>query len=198
MLRLPSISGVGRTRDVKVAEFAIKMPEFNWKILATTGSLRATGRTKTIYDRTRRRQYNVDFPKVFQDYIRFQHAVDDNNRTRQDTVNFATAWASRRFETRHYMMCFAIAESNAMHMWNYTHPSKKHTKGSWRKAMTLDLLRSHTAPEANRRHNSSAPCRLVMTDEYTKWSPEQRRFIPCATRRVSLKLNYPRNTATSD
>jgi len=214
----------GGSQEIDVAEFALKMPRFAWKMLATSDSLRASGRTKTAHDRSTRRTWRFDFPSAFHTYSLYERAVDDNNRTRQERLNLATAWTSKNFANRHFLMCFAVAESNALHMWNHTHPENKHSKVSWRLKLIPELLamgrnqRSQAPPMRNdqcEQRNQTSPmrndqceqriqtsptrndqCELRTIAMHTKWSARRNQFVPAEPRRVCSDVASPVTTCT--
>ena len=88
-------------------------------------------------------QFRFDYPNVFQPNSAGGHSVDDNNNTRSRDGDLSRAWKVKTPSKKHYMMCFAIAEANALRYWNCVHPNAKMTKHEWRCTIVPELLRSY-------------------------------------------------------
>ena len=97
----------------------------------------------TRYNPLTQEQFRFDYPNVFQLKSAGGHSVDDNNNTRSRDGDLSRAWKVKTPSKKHYMMCFAIAEANALRYWNYVHPNAKMTKHEWRCTIVPELLRSY-------------------------------------------------------
>ena len=183
--KLQPMTEGGATQHVKVFEFAIKFPDFNWKMLATAGDLAESGFSKTLYSSRHRRSWTIDYPNAFNLYRSYKHAVDDNNRMRQDVANLATAWTSNEPYKRHMLNAFSIAETNALMMWNYHHPERKHTKRSWRLELATQLLQAgrQNANDGDVRRGFGN-CELRSVPNYRIWNAERNAWVAHRKKRV--------------
>ena len=124
-------------------------------------------------------------PSAYQTWSVGSHAVDDNNRIRQDVGDLTRTWAAQEPLKKHMLTCFAFAESNAFGYWNYMHKNDGTdlTKKDWRKVIIRALCEANTQGAARVRAQPNFPsleCRqgLRTVPEFSTWNQQTGQFEP--------------------
>ena len=124
-------------------------------------------------------------PSAYQTWSVGSHAVDDNNRIRQDVGDLTRTWTAQEPLKKHMLTCFAFAESSAFGYWNYMHKSDGAdlTKKDWRKAIIRALCEANTQGAARVRAQPNFPSRecregLRAVPEFSTWNEQTGQFEP--------------------
>lgn len=146
------------------------------KLMGTACDLSASDVTEGFRDSETGEWTLFNRPNAHATWGKSKHAVDDNNNTRQGTMNFLAGWPTKDALRRHLMLPFAIAEANAMQCWNYFHPEAKHTKRSWRRRLVTQLLNAEGG--VNSRGGAySADCELLKLEKGQSYDKRSRSMV---------------------
>ncbi len=149
------------------------------------GTIVAAAATVAVarYDKVAEASVRFNTPSAYHAWSVGSHAVDDNNRIRQDVGDLTRTWTAQEPLKKHMLTCFAFAESSVFGYWNYMHKNDGAdlTKKDWRKVIIRALCEANLQRAARVRAQPNFPsdeCRegLRTVPEFSTWNEQTGQF----------------------